>query len=124
MDRKYVIEFIAKMTNQITAETIVDRLINEGLLHLGHGDAEVDTIVDCFSNTFGNTKTSKQDRWAANRLAKKYGSQAICGIIQLLGANSQERFSPTVNSVAQLEEKIVTVLKFLRSAKREEKIQL
>ena len=116
MDRKYVIEFIAKMTNQITAETIVDRLINEGLLHLGHGDAEVDTIVDCFSNTFGNTKTSKQDRWAANRLA----AHLSC----LLGANSQERFSPTVNSVAQLEEKIVTVLKFLRSAKREEKIQL
>lgn len=120
-NRKWVVELIAQIVQSApsgsqvqTAEMIVDRLTEEGLLHLGYGNVEVDQIVDKFADTFGTTKTSKYDRYAARRLAQKYGAQAVCGIIQLLGQNANARYAPVVGSISQLEEKWVSVLAFLR----------
>jgi hypothetical protein len=107
-----------------TAEMIVDRLMEEGLLNLGYGNADVENIVVTFTDTFGTTKVSKQDRFAAHRLAQKYGSQAVCGIIRLLAEKSTEKYSPVVGSVAQLESKWVNVLNFLRTTDSDEVIQV
>lgn len=94
------------------------------MLHLGYGDADIDKVVEQFQETFGTTKTSRQDRWAANRLVKKYSAQAVCGIVKLLGENSTERYAPVIGSIAQLETKWVSVLHFLRSLTGDETIQL
>jgi hypothetical protein len=127
--RDWVVELIAQIVHKAptgthvqTAELIVDRLMEEGLLHLGHGDAEVDLIVDKFADTFGTTRTSRYDRFAARRLGVKYGSQAVCGIIQLLGEHRTDKYAPLVGSVTQLEEKWVSVLNFLRKLRRDEVI--
>ena|SRR5258708_31608024 len=100
--------------DQATAKMVVEVLTEEGLLTLGYGDADIDRVVQKFTDTFGTTKTSKYDRYAARRLAQKYGSQAVCGIIQLLAEHSTEKYAPVIGSISQLEEKIVSVLNFLR----------
>lgn len=124
--KQWVVELIAGVANVTNgvAESVVDRLMEEGLLHLGYGDKDIDMVVTKFTDTFGTTKVSRQDRWAANRLVQKYGSQAVCGIVDLLAKNSTEKFAPVVNSVAQLEEKMPSVLNFLRNIKGDETIEV
>lgn len=123
--RTWVVELVQQIVgDRPTAEMVVERLMEEGVLHLGYGDADIDKVVEQFQETFGTTKTSRQDRWAANRLVKKYSSQAVCGIVKLLGENSTERYAPVIGSIAQLETKWVSVLHFLRSLTGDETIQL
>jgi hypothetical protein len=124
--RAWVVEIVQSVTrcDVPTAEMLVERLTEEGVLHLGYGDADIDRVVDKFTETFGTTKVSKQDRWAANRLVKRYGAQSVVGIVSLLGQMSTERYAPVVNSVADLETKWVSVLNFLRKQKGEEEINV
>lgn len=123
--RKWVVELITQIVKDVpTAEMVVDRLMEEGVLHLGYGDAEVDAVVSKFTEVFGTTRTSQADRWAAHRLVKRYGSQAVVGIIQLLGSLSHERYAPVVGSIMQLEDKWVSVMNFLRKNREEEIIDV
>lgn len=122
MDRKYITEAVAKIVGKEKAEQVLDLLSDEGVLHIGYGNADIDIVVKKFTDTFGTTKVSKYDRYAAKRLTNKYGRQAIVGIIQLLAENSNEKYAPVVGSITQLEEKIVSVLNFLRSTKGREDI--
>lgn len=110
--RNYVLEIIGALTDKATAELIVERLTDEGLLNLGYGDADVDRVLAKFANAFGTTKITKQDRFAAHRLTRKYGAQAVTGIIQLLADNSKEKYAPLLNSVSDLEAKWVSVVNF------------
>lgn len=113
--RKYVIGVVASLCDdRVVAEAIVDRLQEEGLLQLGYGNSDVDRIVETFSRVFGTTKTSQRDRWAARRLADVHTAQAVCGIIQLLGSTEDSQYKPVVGSVAELEEKFVKVMNYLR----------
>lgn len=119
--KTWVVELVTGVVgDKLTAEMVVDRLMEEGVLHLGYGDADIDKVVEQFKTTFGTTKVSKQDRWAANRLIAKYGSQPICGIVVLLGQYQDVKYAPVVGSIAQLETKWVSVLNFVRKAKQEE----
>jgi hypothetical protein len=122
----WVVELITQIIgDKIKAEIVVDRLMEEGLLVLGYGDADIDKVVEAFKMTFGTTKVTKYDRFAANRLVKNYGSQSVCGIIGLLAKRSTEAYAPVVGSIAQLETKWVSVLHFLRQAEPDdERIQL
>lgn len=122
----WVVELVTQIVgNKSTAEVVVERLMEEGVLHLGYGNADIDKVVEQFKDTFGTTKTSKYDRFAANRLVAKYGSQAVVGIICLLGEHRDEKYAPVVGSIAQFETKIVSVIHFLRTLpKGEEVIQV
>lgn len=117
-DRKWLVDIIANYipgdSPQIIAEPIVDRLIEEGVLHFGYGEPEIDQVVEAFKQTFGTTNTSRYDRFAAQRLVKNYGSQAVIGIIKLLASRSTEEFAPIVNNISELEKKWVSVLNFVR----------
>lgn len=119
--RNWVVELVATTAAVPygVAEAVVDRLMEEGVLVLGYGDADVQKIVETFSNTFGTTKTSRYDRFAAHRLTQRYGSQAVCGIIQLLGQRIEEPYAPVPRSVADLESKWVSVLNFVRKQNSE-----
>lgn len=119
--KQYVVELVehairggTKGNEKITAQIIVERLIDEGLLVLGYGDADIDRVVETFKETFGTSKVSKYDRFAAGRLCKVNSVNAVCGIIKLLGQRSQEKYAPVVNSISQLEEKWPSVVNFLR----------
>jgi hypothetical protein len=113
--RTYVIDMLTPIVgNKQTAEAVVERLTDEGLLVYGYGNADIDKVVEAFTETFGTTKTSKPDRWAANRLVNKYGSQTVVGIVRLLGQYQGEKYAPVLNNVVQLEEKWVQVMNFLR----------
>lgn len=113
-----------KDTANATAEIIVDRLVEEGVLNLGYGNADIDRVVQKFVDTFETTKVSRYDRFAARRLADKHSSQAVCGIIEMLGENSQKKYAPIVRSVSQLEEKWVSVVSFLRKESEDEVIDV
>jgi hypothetical protein len=116
--RAYIRDMIAgllpKGQSVQTADLIMERLEEEGVLALGYGDADVDAVVQAFADTFDTTKTTKRDRWAAARLVKRHGRAAIVGIIGLLGKYSGQPYAPVVNSVSELEEKLVSVLAFIR----------
>ena len=114
--RDYIIEVIAKTANvsKPIAESVLERLNDEGVLHLGYGNAEIDQVVEKFADTFGTTKTSKYDRFATARLVKKYGAQAVIGVIGLLGQLSDQPYAPVAGNIVQLEEKWVSILSFLR----------
>lgn len=75
---------------------------------------DVQTIVEAFMTAFGTTKTTLHDRYAAKRLHGKYGAQNVATIIQAL-ASHPGKFAPTVNSVYELENKWVSVGKYLQS---------
>lgn len=123
--RRWVLEQITGVTgDSAKSETILKLLEQEGIVHLGFGDAEVDQILEAFKSVFGTTKATRQDRWAAHRLAQKYSSQAIVGIIRLLGENSRERFAPVVNSVSEMESKMSSVLNFLRKLEKDDVIDV
>lgn len=113
--RAWAADLITPITgNKQTAEMVIDRLIEEGLIVFGHGNSDVDNIVETFTDTFGNTKTTQYDRFAANRLATTYGTKATVEIIRLLGSKRTEKYAPVVNNVRQLEDKFVSVMTFLR----------
>lgn len=113
--RDWLIELLAELVGSVpTAELVVDRLEEEGVLHLGHGDAEVDAICDAFKAHFHTTKTTKYDRYAARRLANMHGGPAVVTAIQLLAEQADEKYAPVVSNVVQLEVKFPAILRFLR----------
>lgn len=115
-NRTWVVDLIATTANvsKGIAEGVVDRLMEEGVLHLGYGDADIDMVVQSFTDTFGTTKVSRADRWAASRLVKAHGAQSVMGIVRLLAQHSGEQYVPVVNNVAELENKFLSVVHFLR----------
>lgn len=78
-----------------------------------YGDAGINTIISAFNNTFGTTKASRWDRYAAKRLSARYGAENITAVIRALGDMKGAAYMPSVNSVQQLEEKWVSVGNFL-----------
>ena len=113
--QKWITELLTPIVGSVqTAEIVVQILSDEGLLNLGYGNNDVDRILQKFTNSFGTTKTTKYDRFSANRLATKYGGQSVCGVIQLLSEHSEAKYAPVVGSVSQLEEKWVSCVNFLR----------
>lgn len=123
--RDYIIEVVNSIVgNKPQAEIIVERLEQEQVLSLGYGDADVDAIIAKFTSDFGTTKTTRQDRFAAHRLAAKYGSRAVVGILDLLVQHSSEKYAPVPRSVADVETKWVSILNFLRTVDGEETIQV
>lgn len=119
--REYIIGLIATITdNKVLAESIVERLEEENLLNIHYGDQDVGLIVQAFVDSFGNTKTSKWDRFAAKRLANKHGEQSVVSIIQLLSGLAEAPYAPSVNNVSDLENKFPQIIKFLRSQKSQQ----
>jgi hypothetical protein len=115
MRREYIIKLIEAVgIKRPIAEQIVERLQAEDLLNLNYGDAEISKICEAFKRVFGTTKTTRYDRYAAARLADKYTADIIVQLIEALAAKSNEPYAPTVGSVSQLEEKLVSVISFLR----------
>ena len=98
----------------ITAELVIDRLNESGYMQLGYGNGDVDNVVSTFSETFGTTKVSRADRFAASRLSKKYGAQSVTGIIKRYASLADDQYAPVIGSVTQLEDKWVNVMSFIR----------
>lgn len=85
---------------------------------------DVQEIINAFQDCFGTTSASKYDRFAASRLAKKYGAKNIVGIIRLLSQHRSDKYTPVVNSVRQIEQKWVNIGSFFNRVKSEEAIDL
>lgn len=123
MRKQYIIDLLMKVVrDKPTAEMVVEVLQAEGLLVLGYGSSEIDNVVQKFIDTFGTTKTTKYDRFAASRLVKKYGDSPVCNIIDLLGKSATQKFAPRVNNISDLESKMPSILIFLRGMKGDEEI--
>ena len=122
--KKYAIELVQSLVkgDKAVAETIIERLQDEGLLHLGYGKAEVDQIVGEFKERFNTSRITQQDRRAAHRLANTHTAQAVVQIIRMLADSSGEQYAPSVNNVAQLEEKWVNVINYLRRKTQETEV--
>ena len=121
--KKYALEIVEQIVkDKPTAAMVLERLQDEGFLHFGHGNADIDQVVGGFQEAFGNTKTTRFDRFAANRLVAKYGSQSVVGVIKLLSGLQAEKYAPSVANVAQLEDKWVSVINFVRKKGQESEV--
>lgn len=89
-----------------------------------YGNPDVSRIVEAFKTNFGTTKTTKYDRWAANRLAKKHGAENIVTVIAALASLRENKYAPAINSVDQLEIKWVSAGQFLNKQSGQEIIKL
>lgn len=89
-----------------------------------YGNHEVNIIVDSFKANFGTTKVTKYDRFAAKRLADKHSAPGMVTVIAALSASTQDKYSPSVNSISQLEDKLPQVIKFLKSKANDQEIEL
>lgn len=100
--------------DKLTAEMVIERLQELGYMQLGYGNSDVDSIVGTFLETLGTTKASRADRFAASRLARRYGAQSVNGIIKLYANLRDDEYAPVIGSVTQLEDKWVAVMSFIR----------
>lgn len=78
-----------------------------------YGDPNINKIIGAFTESFGTTKSSKYDRWAAKRLSDKHGVEPMITIIQLLASRRGDQYRPSVNSVSELERKWDSVASYL-----------
>lgn len=115
MKNEYILDLITPIIgSRSIAEDVLNVLLAEDLLKNTYGDADVTKIVETFKMTFGTTKATKFDRFAASRLAKKHGTDAVVQVLRMIAARSDEKYCPTIGSVSQLEEKWVSAIRFLR----------
>lgn len=100
--------------DRLTAEMVIERLQELGYMQLGYGNGDIDSVVSTFQETLGTTKISRADRFAANRLVKKYNAQSVNGVIKLYATLRDDEYAPVIGSVTQLEDKWVNLLTFIR----------
>lgn len=103
------------------ASKIVDALVSSGALKLRakRSNAEIDAVVEVFKKAFGTTKSTGYDRYAANRLIKKHGVQRIVDLIQLLRDNMDNKYCPMPSSLAQMEDKWISIVRFEKSVEED-----
>lgn len=119
--RDWVVDLLVKVVkDKPTANMVLDVLIDAGVLNLDYGDQDIGRIVTAYTETFGTTKVTKYDRFAAQRLAKRYGVQVVYQIILLLGKQRDEPYAPVIASISDLESKWVNVMNFLRKTNQDE----
>jgi hypothetical protein len=130
MNRKnYVLQLIVDIVgDKPTAEMVYERLDEEGFLHIGYGDAEIDRITKTFAELWGTTKTSRFDRFAATRLARaeRYGgAEGIVGLMKLFITMQSDKYAPSVSTVQQFEEKLPAIVVFMRKKQQQnERVEL
>lgn len=105
------------------ATNVVDQLVRDGLMAGAFsdygGDPDIASLVDAFQIAFGTTHPLKTDRFAAARLAKRYGVDKTVENIQKLGKTRNEKYAPVVNSLMQFEQKLPQVLRFINGGTNE-----
>lgn len=93
---------------------LLEALNTTDMKKITYGNPDINKIVETFSDCFGTTKVSKFDRFAAKRLAAKHSADAIVKVITALASLRGDKFCPNVNSVQHLEEKLPSVMNFLK----------
>lgn len=89
-----------------------------------YGNPDINAVIEAFKLSFNTTKASKWDRWAAKRLAEKHSADNMVKIIQALAQYGGEKYCPSVNSVSQLEEKLPSVMSFLKKQQSNSMVEL
>lgn len=100
------------------------RTKSEGVEVTDKRNEDVQFVVDTFKDCFGTTNVSKYDRYAANRLAKKYGALKVQQIIAILASHQGEPYVPVVNSVRELDAKLVAVQAYFKRLEKQSPIEL
>lgn len=106
-------------------EALLEALKNmNGITSQDKRNPAVQAIVEAFTENFGTTKATQYDRWAAKRLATKHSEEVIVKVIKALALYTGDKYAPAVNNVRQLEEKWVSVGKFLNNKAGSQVVEL
>lgn len=89
-----------------------------------YGNKDVNKVINTFVESFGVTKTTKWDRFAAKRLSDKYTANKISEVIVALSAVQGEKFAPSVRSVSQFEEKLPNIISYFKKRTNDQVINL
>lgn len=82
-----------------------------------YGNKDVNSIIETFSELFGNTKTTRYDRWAAARMMKssRYGgAEGIVLLMRMFHSVSSEQYAPSVSSVSQFDAKLPAIVTYIK----------
>ena len=107
------------VTNIRNKNKIFTEALKENTAQVEYGNPEINTLLKAFSDTFGTTKTSRFDRYAAKRLITKHGADKILTLISELRKMAESKFAPSVNNVSDIETKWVQIIKFLGTQQEE-----
>lgn len=102
------------------ATGIIDQLITDGIISLAYAGApDIGEVCDQFQIAVGNTAVIKTDRFAAQRLAKRYGAAVVVHVIQEYGKRRREQYAPVANSLTEFERKWPSIEKFISNTSTE-----
>jgi hypothetical protein len=112
--KDYAIQIVSRYVPLNVSKQIVYALMEEGIIKTTNfGDKDIDDTVKLFKELFGTSKASSKDRYATKRMIDTHGVQNLQRVIVELARRSGGQYSPTVNSLSQLEEKWVSVTKYI-----------
>jgi hypothetical protein len=86
--------------------------------------ADINEIVNNFQGinpSYEKFFSNKTQRSAVERLLEKYGKAKILHIMQFLPETNQEEYAPVIISPLQLEDKLASLLLFLKRKQKEKK---
>lgn len=110
--------------NQKTAVALAEALLDEGFIAKKPMNTDVDRIVTAFKKSYGTTKVSRYDRYAAKRLLERYSVDDVIGIIKITASFQGHKYCPVVGSVVQLEQKWVNIKRFMQTMAEKEDMEI
>ena len=128
--RQYVHQLVTKAEEKVKLRDIEEiknnpiAVIEAPKVKVDARNPDIQTVIDAFAESFGTTKHTKYDRFAAKRLHTKYTVSEVVRLIKALAAKSNEKYCPSVNSVSQLEDKLPQVVKFLQGQPDNTEVEL
>src|ERR1035438_262162 len=96
-----------------TATALAEALIDANMVVYKPQNNDTTLVVEAFTKNFGVTKTSRYDRYATTRLLKHYNAQQLVKIIEVLAQHQTDVYCPVIGNISQLEQKWVSVRRFL-----------
>ena len=108
-----LLKVIGQFTDDTTAARIAEALVDAGYVTLKFGDKDVSAVVEAFKAAFGTTGSNRYDRYAAKRLTGRYSVLEIKRVISVLAEHQGDQYCPVIGSVLQLEQKWVSVGRYL-----------
>ena len=80
-----------------------------------YGDKDVNKVIAEFKEVFDSTLPKLQaNRYASKRLITRHGVDKVLSMVKSAGAIQGEVYAPSINSVIELEAKLVSLVGFLK----------
>jgi len=99
-------------------------LLDQGFVTFKTNENETEEVCQAFKKSFGTTSVNRYDRYAANRLLTKYSVNELIQLIEILSQHKDDKYCPVISSIKQLEDKWISVRRFIKTLTIEKDIKV